>query len=110
MLSGTDIGPVVDQKQLDQDLSYIQIGQTEGAKLAAGGDLLRRQSNGFYLAPTLFTEVDNKMRIAREEVFGPVAGVIRVRNYEEALEVANDTVFGLSSGDLHNQFETREPF
>lgn len=95
---GTEIGPVVDSKQLEQDLSYIDIGRSEGGKLVSGGLPLKRDTNGFYLAPALFTEVDNSMRIAREEIFGPVAGVIRVRNYEEALAVANDTEFGLSSG------------
>src|SRR5215213_1173609 len=95
---GTQIGPVVDQNQLDQDLGYIRIGQEEGAKLAAGGELLKRDTPGFYLAPALFTEVSNQMRVAREEIFGPVATVTRVAGYDEALEVANDTVFGLSSG------------
>ena len=94
----TEIGPVVDRNQLDQDLSYIRIGQDEGAKLAAGGELVERDTPGFYLAPTLFTEVQPRMRIAREEIFGPVAGVIRARDYEEALEIANDTDFGLSAG------------
>jgi alpha-ketoglutaric semialdehyde dehydrogenase len=96
--AGTQIGPVVDQTQLDQDLSYIRVGREEGATLAAGGELLQREPAGFYLAPALFTGVDNRMRIAREEIFGPVAGVIRVKDYDEALEVANDTPFGLSSG------------
>jgi len=96
--SGTHIGPVVDQNQLDQNLSYIRIGQDEGAKLVAGGELLNRDTPGFYLAPALFTEVDNRMRIAREEIFGPVATVTRARDYDEALEIANDTQFGLSAG------------
>jgi len=96
--SGTHIGPVVDQSQLDQDLKYIRLGQEEGAKLVAGGELLKREAPGFYLSPALFTEVDNKMRVAREEIFGPVATVIRAKDYDEALEIANDTPFGLSSG------------
>ncbi|UPJ31651.1 aldehyde dehydrogenase family protein [Bradyrhizobium sp. CW1] len=96
--AGTHIGPVVDQRQLDQDLSYIRLGQDEGAKLVAGGELLSRDMPGFYLFPALFAEVDNRMRIAREEIFGPVATVIRARNYENALEIANDTPFGLSAG------------
>jgi aldehyde dehydrogenase (NAD+) len=96
--SGTHIGPVVDQGQLDQDLKYIRIGQEEGARLVAGGELLKRETPGFYLAPALFTEVDNRMRVAREEIFGPVATVTRARDYEEALEIANDTPFGLSAG------------
>ncbi|NWG25979.1 MAG: aldehyde dehydrogenase family protein [Pseudorhodoplanes sp.] len=95
---GTQIGPVVDQSQLDQNLSYLKIGRDEGATLKAGGELLNRATPGFYMAPALFTGVDNSMRIAREEIFGPVAAVIRVKDYDEALAVANDTSFGLSSG------------
>ena len=96
--AGTHIGPVVDQSQLDQDLKYIRIGQEEGAKLVAGGELLKRDTPGFYLAPALFTEVSNQMRVAREEIFGPVATITRAKDYDEALELANDTEFGLSSG------------
>ena len=96
--AGTHIGPVVDQNQLDQDLSYIGIGQKEGAKLVWGGELLNRETPGFYLQPALFTEVSNTMRIAREEIFGPVGVIIRVKDYDEALAVANDTEFGLSAG------------
>jgi len=95
---GTHIGPVVDQRQLDQDLSYIEIARKEGAKLHWGGERLNRDTPGFYLQPALFTETDNAMRINREEVFGPVASVVRVKDYEEALAVANDTDFGLSAG------------
>ena len=96
--SGTHIGPVVDQNQLDQDLKYISIAKDEGGKLVWGGELLNREAPGFYLQPALFTETTNSMRISREEVFGPVANVVRVKNYDEALTVANDTEFGLSSG------------
>jgi alpha-ketoglutaric semialdehyde dehydrogenase len=80
------------------DLRYITIGKDEGAKLHWGGEILNRENPGFYLQPALFTEVDNRMQIAREEIFGPVAGVIRVKDYEEAVAVANDTDFGLSTG------------
>jgi aldehyde dehydrogenase (NAD+) len=95
---GTQIGPVVDQKQLDQDLRYIGIGRDEGATLAWGGERLNRETPGFYLQPALFTETRNDMRVNREEIFGPVATVIAVDGYEEALAVANDTPFGLTSG------------
>ena len=95
---GTEIGPVVDQSQLDQDLRYIAIGREEGAKLAVGGERLEKATPGFYLSPALFVDVDHRMRIAREEIFGPVAGVIRVKDYDEALELANDTEFGLTAG------------
>jgi aldehyde dehydrogenase (NAD+) len=96
--SGTNIGPVVDDSQLKQDLDYIALGSQEGAKLAFGGEQLERGTPGFYLRPALFTEATNQMRISREEIFGPVASVISVKNYEEALATANDTAFGLSSG------------
>jgi len=96
--AGTHIGPVVDESQLKQDTDYIEIGQKEGAKLTFGGELLKCETPGFYLSPALFTEATNDMRISREEIFGPVAAVIRVKDYEEALAVANDTPFGLSSG------------
>jgi alpha-ketoglutaric semialdehyde dehydrogenase len=95
---GTDIGPVVDETQLKQNLDYIGIGQREGAKLAYGGEMLKRAKQGHYLAPALLTEATNAMRSSREEIFGPVASVIRVKDYDEALAVANDTDFGLSAG------------
>lgn len=95
---GTDIGPVVDKNQLNQDLFYIEEGKKEGAKLAYGGSLLKRETEGYFLEPALFTGTDNKMRINREEVFGPVATVIPANSYEEALAIANDTPFGLSAG------------
>jgi aldehyde dehydrogenase (NAD+) len=95
---GTHIGPVVDATQLEQDEKYIAIGVREGAQLAFGGQRLERDTPGFYLQPALFTEATNDMRISREEIFGPVASVIRAKDYEEALHLANDTPFGLSSG------------
>ena len=95
---GTQIGPASSQSQLQTDLDYINIGKEEGACLAYGGETLERETQGYYLSPALFTETSNEMRINREEIFGPVATVIRVDNYDEALEVANDTCFGLSSG------------
>ena len=95
---GSEMGPVVDAAQLDQDLSYIDVGAGEGAKLACGGQRLNREHDGFYLAPALFTETTNDMRVNREEIFGPVATVIRAADYDHALDLANDTDFGLSAG------------
>ena len=98
---GTDIGPVVDERQLAQDLKYVEIGRQEGATLAAGGEVMAHNEDGapgFYLRPALFTGATPGMRIAREEVFGPVVCVQRVRDYDEALLQANDTPFGLASG------------
>jgi len=94
---GIQMGPVVDERQLKQNLSYVDIAAKEGGKVQ-GGERLNRETEGFYMAPALVTETDNSMRINTEEVFGPVASVIRVKDYEEALSVANDTEFGLSSG------------
>ncbi|ANP86741.1 aldehyde dehydrogenase family protein [Rhizobium johnstonii] len=96
--AGTHIGPVVDERQLKTDTDYIEIGKSEGAKLAFGGEVISRDTPGFYLQPTLFTEATNQMRISREEIFGPVVSVIRAKDYDEALAIANDTPFGLSAG------------
>jgi alpha-ketoglutaric semialdehyde dehydrogenase len=96
--AGTHIGPVVDQSQLDQDLSYLRIGADEGAKLLVGGERVERATPGFYMNPALFTDVDNKMRVAREEIFGPVTAMIPANDYDHALAIANDTEFGLCAG------------
>jgi acyl-CoA reductase-like NAD-dependent aldehyde dehydrogenase len=95
--AGTQIGPVVDLKQLESNLRYVEIGKRDGA-VCTGGERLTRETPGYYMAPALLTETANAMQINREEVFGPVASVIRVKNYDEALATANDTQFGLSSG------------
>lgn len=94
----TQIGPVVDQQQLDTNLSYLAIGREEGATLRFGGELLKRDTPGFYLQPALFTNVVPGMRIEREEIFGPIAVTVRAKDYDEALAMANDTEFGLSAG------------
>ena len=95
---GTNIGPVVDQSQLDQDENYIKIAKEEGGELAFGGRRIERDNPGFFLEPALFTGTTPDMRINKEEVFGPVASVVKVKDYDEALAVANDTPFGLSAG------------
>jgi aldehyde dehydrogenase (NAD+) len=106
---GTDIGPVVDPSQLEQDLKYIELGKKEGAKLT-GGARLKRATEGYYLEPALFTETTSQMQINRDEIFGPVASVLRVKDYEEALKVANDTPFGLSSGIATTSLKHAEHF
>jgi len=96
----TQLGPVVSQGQMESVLKYIEVGKTEGATLACGGaqatggDLDR----GVFVQPTLFTGVTNDMRIAQEEIFGPVLGVLKYNNVDEAVEMANDSIFGLSAG------------
>lgn len=96
--TGVDIGPVVDSSQLEQDLSYIALAKTEGARLVCGGERLTRETEGFFLSPALFADCDPQMRHAREEIFGPVASAIPARGYEHALALANDTEFGLTAG------------
>ncbi len=95
---GTHIGPVIDEAQMAQDEKYIGIARDEGGELAWGGERLNRDTKGYFLSPALFVNTKNDMRINREEVFGPVASIIKVDSYDEALAVANDTAFGLSSG------------
>jgi alpha-ketoglutaric semialdehyde dehydrogenase len=94
----TEIGPVVDDAQLEQDLAYIAIAQHEGARLVAGGDRIGRRTRGHYLAPALLVDADNGMRVCREEIFGPVLAMIAARDADHALALANDTPFGLSAG------------
>ncbi len=96
--AGIDIGPVVDQRQLDQNLRYLDIARTEGAGSIVGGETVKRDTHGFFQTPALIVDTTPDMTINREEVFGPVASVLRVRNYDEALHLANDTEFGLASG------------
>ncbi len=98
---GTQIGPVVDERQLAQNLRYVDIAREEGGEIY-GGERLDRETPGFYMAPALIVGTKNDWRINREEVFGPISSVIRVKDYEEALQIANDTEFGLSSGICTN--------
>ena len=98
LAAGIDIGPVSSQAQLEQDLSYVQIGKSEGATLVAGGERLKLSTDGYFMAPALLTDSTSTMRINREEIFGPVASIIRVKDYDAALAEANNTVFGLSAG------------
>ena len=96
--AGIDIGPVSSQAQFEQNLAYVAIGTAEGATLVAGGERLRRDTEGYFMAPALLVDTTAQMRINREEIFGPVASIIRVKGYEEALAEANNTPFGLSAG------------
>lgn len=92
----SQMGPLVSQEQLAKVEKYVAIGVEEGAQLACGGKRLARP--GYFFEPTIFTNVDNSMRIAQEEVFGPVLVVIPFESEEEAIRIANDTVFGLAGG------------
>jgi acyl-CoA reductase-like NAD-dependent aldehyde dehydrogenase len=93
----TSMGSMVDEGQMDRVLSYIDIGRKEGAKVAFGGERARRNTGGFYVEPTIFDDVKNSMRIAQEEIFGPVVATITFKDDEEAVKIANDTIYGLQA-------------
>jgi aldehyde dehydrogenase (NAD+) len=94
--AGVQMGPAVSEDQLKTDLEYVGIGKSEGAKLLAGGDLAG--DHGHYVQPTIFDYVEPKMRIAQEEIFGPVISIMRARDFDHAIEQANAIGFGLSAG------------
>jgi len=93
----TRMGAIVDRTQLDRVLGYIETGRDEGAELRLGGNQTREDSGGYFVEPTIFDAVSNDMRIAREEIFGPVLSAIPFSDEEEAIRIANDTVYGLAA-------------
>ena len=95
---GTQMGPVVSEDQLKQNLEYVELAKSEGGTLVCGGEQLERETQGYYMAPTIFTDTSNDMRVNREEIFAPMTCVIKVDSYNQALETVNDTNFGLTSG------------
>src|SRR5579872_1922378 len=99
MQPGIEIGPMVDQAQMDTVLKYIEIGKKENATLKTGGHRMTENglSKGYFVAPTIFADVEERMTIAQEEIFGPVLAVMRAKNFEDAMHIANRTPFGLSS-------------
>jgi acyl-CoA reductase-like NAD-dependent aldehyde dehydrogenase len=94
----TRLGAIVDSTQLEKVLGYVGLGQEEGARLVAGGERARPESGGYFVPPTILDRVDNSMRVAREEIFGPVLTVIEFDDEEEGLRIANDSPFGLAAG------------
>lgn len=93
----THMGAMVDAGQTDRVIGYIEAGKSEGATLKMGGDRSLTETGGYYIAPTVFDNVDNKMKIAQEEIFGPVLSTITFKDSEEAVKIANDSVYGLAS-------------
>jgi acyl-CoA reductase-like NAD-dependent aldehyde dehydrogenase len=91
----TDIGAIVDDTQLGRIMEYVHLGKQEGARLVSGGRRLHEKSGGFFVEPTVFDNVDNRMRLAREEIFGPVISTIEFGDDDEAVRIANDTNYGL---------------
>ncbi|GAA7766855.1 carnitine dehydratase [Cupriavidus sp. SHE] len=114
MSADTQVGPVTTRPQYDKVLSYIQIAKEEGARLLLGGGVATRPEcgRGWFVEPTIFSDVDNRMRIAQEEVFGPVLSILRFKDEEDALRIANDVRFGLGAGvwtsDIGRAFRVSE--
>ena len=106
----TTIGPVANPAQLEQNLGYVDIGLAEGATLACGGQRLKGETDGFFMEPTLLTDCTAAMRTSGEEIFGPVASVIMVKDYAEALAITNDSDFGLTAGICTNSLKYATDF
>ncbi|HZU52122.1 MAG TPA: aldehyde dehydrogenase family protein [Sphingomicrobium sp.] len=106
----TQVGPAVSQQQLEQNLKYVKIATDEGGKILAGGEPLTLDKRGFYMAPTVIADTQPQQRINCEEVFGPVASTVKVRDYDEALEIANRGQFGLSAGIVTNSLKFARHF
>ena len=100
--AATEMGAIVDETQLRTVLGYIDAGRGDGARLTVGGKQVRNDSGGFFVEPTLFDEVRNDMKIAREEIFGPVMSVIRFKSEDEAIALANDSAYGLQASVWSN--------
>jgi aldehyde dehydrogenase (NAD+) len=105
----TEIGPVVDERQLEQNERYLAIAKDEGARVV-GRARARRETEGYFLKPALFIDTEPDMRVNREEIFGPIASVIRLKDYEAALATANDTGLGLSAGICTTSLATARHF
>lgn len=106
----TQVGPAVSQTQLEQNVRYVEIAVSDGGRLATGGQALALATPGHYMAPTVIADTEPAMRINREEVFGPVVSTVRVANYDEALEIANQGEFGLSAGIVTNSLKHARDF
>ncbi len=102
----TDIGPLISKEQLSKVESYIAAGESEGAKILSGGPVVDPTlKGGFYVKPTIFTDVRPEMKIWREEIFGPVLSVVKFKDEDEAVKIANDTVYGLAAGVWSSNIE-----
>jgi aldehyde dehydrogenase (NAD+) len=104
------MGPAVSQDQQETSYRYIHIAQEEGGRIVTGGGRLEMEKPGWYVQPTLVADTDKDMRINCEEVFGPVASTVRVKDYDEALALANDGDFGLSAGIVTNSLKHARDF
>ena len=106
----SQIGPAVDERQLQTNLKYISIADSEGAERLCGGEVLTRDTPGFYMEPTVYANCTNQMQHVREEIFGPVVSVLKAADYDEAVAIANDSPLGLSSGICTTSLKFAEDF
>lgn len=107
---GVHLGPIADKRQLDSNMAWIERAKADGATLAFGGSLVQARTDGYYMAPTLFTNTTNAMAVNQDEVFGPIACVIRAADYETALATLNDTQYGLTAGIITNSLKLASDF
>ena len=98
LIDGTQIGPVVSQSQLDENMAYMELARAEGGEVICGGERVNRDTDGYYMTPAIVAGTSNDWRVNREEMFAPIACVIKADSYDEALHLVNDTHFGLTSG------------
>ncbi len=110
LAEGTELGPVVNESQMNKILSYMELAKEEGGELVTGGNRLERDTEGYYLAPTIYTNTTNDMRVNREEVFGPMTCVMKVDSFEEGVSIVNDTDFGLSAAIMTQSLKLSEQF
>ena len=106
----TQMGPAVSEDQLETSYRYIEVARREGGRVVTGGQRLQMEKPGWYVQPTLIADTDASMRINNEEIFGPVASTIRVKDYEQALEIANGVEFGLSAGIVTSSLKHARDF
>jgi aldehyde dehydrogenase (NAD+) len=108
--SSTQIGPLVSESQLEKSLRYLDIARREGGRVATGGERLSLDTPGWYLRPAVIADTTPGMRVNREEIFGPIVSIVRVKDYEQALAVANDGEFGLSAGIITTSLKYARDF
>ena len=105
----TRMGAMVDETQMERVLGYIEVGKKEGAEIRLGGGRVNEETGGYYIEPTIFDKVDNKMKIAQEEIFGPVLSTITFKDVDEAIKIGNDTIYGLAAAvwtrDINKAFK-----
>jgi len=110
LVQGTELGPVVTESQMNKIIGYMDLAKNEGGELVTGGERLDRDTEGYYLAPTIFTNTTNDMQVNREEIFGPMTCIIKVDNYDEGIALANDTEFGLAASVITQNLKEAEHF